>query len=117
MAREMSPVFNLDSRVMKHLWCDVDNSTHISCDSVTYGRPVDMVLNKPPQEKIKWVPPHFANFVRTFLDEEFLERWIGRGSPYITWPARSSDLTPPDFSLWGFVKDQVYGTLVRDLTD
>ncbi|KAJ4430987.1 hypothetical protein ANN_19580, partial [Periplaneta americana] len=42
-------------------------------------------------------PPHFANMVRTFLDEQFPARWIGRGSPYITWPARSPDLTPPDF--------------------
>ena len=40
---------------------------------------------------------HFANIVRTFLDEQFPARWIGRGSPYITWPARSSDLSPP---LW-----------------
>ncbi|KAJ4429534.1 hypothetical protein ANN_21703 [Periplaneta americana] len=59
-------------------------------------------------------PPHFANMVRTFLDEQFPARWIGRGSPYITWPARSPDLTPPDFFLWGFVKDQVYRTPVRD---
>ncbi|KAJ4432019.1 hypothetical protein ANN_20633 [Periplaneta americana] len=62
-------------------------------------------------------PPHFANMVRTFLDEQFPARWIGRGSPYITWPARSPDLTPPDFFLWGFVKDQVYRTPVRDLAD
>ncbi|KAJ4435559.1 hypothetical protein ANN_18175 [Periplaneta americana] len=62
-------------------------------------------------------PPHFANMVRTFLDEQFPARWIGRGSPYITWPARSPDLTPPDFFLWGFVKDQVYRTPVLDLAD
>ncbi|KAJ4426428.1 hypothetical protein ANN_27242 [Periplaneta americana] len=62
-------------------------------------------------------PPHFANMVRTFLDEQFPARWIGRGSPYITWPARSPDLTPPDFFLWGFLKDQVYRTPVRDLAD
>ncbi|KAJ4450340.1 hypothetical protein ANN_01760 [Periplaneta americana] len=37
-------------------------------------------------------PPHFANMVRTFLDEQF-PAWIGRGSPYITWPARSPDNT------------------------
>ena len=27
------------------------------------------------------------------------------------------DLTPPDFFLWGFVKDQVYRTAVCDLED
>ena len=42
-------------------------------------------------------PPYFGNIVRTFLHEKFPARWIERGSPYITWPARSPDLTPPDF--------------------
>ena len=36
---------------------------------------------------------------------------------YITCPARSSELTPPGFFLWGFVKDQIYRTLVRNLAD
>ena len=61
------------------------------------------------------VPPHFDNIVRTFIDEQFPARWNARGSPYITWPARSIVLTPADFFLWGFVKDQVYSTSVRDL--
>ena len=60
-------------------------------------------------------PPHFAIPVRNFLDEQFPERWIGRGSSPIAWPPRSPDLTPLDFFLWGFVKDQVYRTPVRDL--
>ena len=42
-------------------------------------------------------PPHFADIVRTFLDEQFPARWIGRGSPYITWHVRSPDLTLSDF--------------------
>ena len=57
-------------------------------------------------------PPHFVNIVHTFLDKQFPARWIRRGSS-----ARSPDLIPPDFFLWGFVKDQVYGTPVRDLAD
>ena len=62
-------------------------------------------------------PPHSANVVRIFLHEQFSAKGIGRGSLCITWPARSPDLTTPDFFLWGFVKDQVYRTLVRDLAD
>ncbi|KAJ4444436.1 hypothetical protein ANN_06228 [Periplaneta americana] len=43
-------------------------------------------------------PPHFTNMVRTFLERTIPARWIGRRSPYIiAWPARSPDLTPPDF--------------------
>ena len=42
-------------------------------------------------------PPHYANIVLTFLDGQFSARWIGREPLYVTWPARSPDLTPPDF--------------------
>lgn len=52
-------------------------------------------------------PGHWSRFVREFLDEKFPSRWIGRGGP-ISWPPRSPDLTPPDFFLWGFIKDKTY---------
>ena len=55
-------------------------------------------------------PPQFANVVLILLDES-AAKWIGRGSPYIIWPARSSDLI---FSCVG-VKDKVYRTPVRVL--
>ena len=39
-------------------------------------------------------------------------RWIGQASredfEYLPWPPRSPDLTPCDFFIWGFVKQQVY---------
>ena len=62
-------------------------------------------------------PSYFTNIIRTFLDNQFPAWWIGRRSPYGTWPTRSPNLTPTDFFLWGFVKDQVYRTPVRDLVD
>lgn len=52
-------------------------------------------------------PAHFEINVRRYLDEEFGERWIGRAGP-VQWPARSPDLTPLDFFLWGRVKALVY---------
>ena len=61
-------------------------------------------------------PPHLANIVRTFLHKQFPARWIRRVSPYITWPARSPDLTPPDFIL-GCLLRTVYMTSVYDLAD
>ncbi len=45
--------------------------------------------------------------VRNWLDETFPERWLGRRGP-VDWPPRSPDLTPPDFFLWGVVKNAVY---------
>ena len=50
---------------------------------------------------------HYATNVRCWLDDKFPNRWIGRRGP-IVWPARSPDLTPCDFFLWGYLKNIVY---------
>ena len=52
--------------------------------------------------------------VRPLLNENFPNRWIGRDEPH-AWPPRSPDLTPLDFLLWGYVRDRVYATPVRDI--
>ena len=59
-------------------------------------------------------PPHWGLIVRDFLNETFPNRWIGRNGP-TPWPPRSPDITPLDFFLWGYVKDRVYRTPVRDV--
>ena len=61
-------------------------------------------------------PPHWSRAVRKWLDRKFPGRWIGRGGP-VRWPARSPDLTPCDFFLWGFLKSKVYGTRPRDMEE
>ena len=61
-------------------------------------------------------PPHWGKKVREFLDQKFSNRWIGRDGP-IFWPPRSPDITPLDFFLWGYVKDIVYRTKVKDISD
>lgn len=43
----------------------------------------------------------------SLLQSNFPTRWIGRDGP-IHCSARSPDLSPLDFHLWGFVKDRVY---------
>lgn len=52
-------------------------------------------------------PPHYHADVRRYLDNWKGNNWIGRGGP-IEWPARSPDLTPLDFFLWGHVEQEVY---------
>lgn len=52
-------------------------------------------------------PVHYAQTVRTHLDEKFDGRVIGRRGT-IEWPPRSPDLSPSDFFLWVYVKDRVY---------
>ncbi|XP_041984653.1 uncharacterized protein LOC121737150 [Aricia agestis] len=54
-------------------------------------------------------PAHFRLAVRSWLDQHFPDRWIGRGGP-IPWPARSPDITPMDFFVWGRMKSLVYAT-------
>jgi transposase len=60
-------------------------------------------------------PAHFACAVRSWLNEKFKNRWIGRSSPNMPWPARSPDLTPMDFFLWGYIKSLVYTSSIASL--
>ena len=59
-------------------------------------------------------PPHYATVVRNWLDRSFDQQWLGRAGPH-EWPARSPDLTPCDFFLWGYVKEEVYKTNPKTL--
>jgi hypothetical protein len=61
-------------------------------------------------------PPHYANTLKTFLDQQFTGRWIGRRGP-IAWPPRSPDLTTLDFLLWGYIYVLVYQTKVQDVAE
>jgi hypothetical protein len=47
---------------------------------------------------------HIATYSIHVLNEVFENRLISRG----LWPARSPDLNPCDFYLWGNLKDKVY---------
>ena len=59
-------------------------------------------------------PPHFSCFVTDVLNERFPDAWIGRGGP-IPWPPQSPDLSPLDFSLWGYIKNIVYAENIRNI--
>ena len=52
-------------------------------------------------------PAHFSLQVRAHLNRVYREKWLGRGEA-VAWPAKSPDLTPLDFFLWGHVKSVVY---------
>ena len=62
-------------------------------------------------------PAHYAIIVKDFLHETLPQRWCGRegGEGWRTWPARSPDLTPLDFFLWGHVKNLVYQVKIQNL--
>ena len=59
-------------------------------------------------------PAHYSRPVRNWLNisKHYPERWIGRSGP-VAWPARSPELTPLDFFLWGHLKALVYRFQIR----
>lgn len=61
-------------------------------------------------------PAHFRLTVRQWLNQNYPGRWIGRGGP-TPWPARSPDLTPCDYYLWGHMKALVYTTPINNLDE
>lgn len=61
-------------------------------------------------------PAHYSLEVRTWLNQKFPGKWIGRRGA-IEWAPRSPDLTPLDFFLWGYLKQKVFKTPVKDLTE
>lgn len=61
-------------------------------------------------------PAHNSRAIREYLDEKFPDSWIGRGGP-ARWPPRSPDLTPLDFFLWGYIKNEVYRTVPTTAED
>ena len=61
-------------------------------------------------------PAHYATSVRNWLDQTFPNRCIGRRGQ-IEWPARSPDLTPPDFFVWGVLKNKVFAHKPRTIDE
>jgi hypothetical protein len=62
-------------------------------------------------------PAHWQRKVRAYLDKTFPRRWVGRNGE-IEWPPRSPDLTPLDYYLWSYVKEQVFeGSQPSDITE
>ncbi|BFZ07560.1 hypothetical protein BsWGS_10599 [Bradybaena similaris] len=56
---------------------------------------------------------HTARASLRFLEEIFSNRIISKG----IWPARSPELTPLDYYLWGFLKGNVYKTNVHTIEE
>ena len=54
--------------------------------------------------------------VRSWLNDKFDDRWIGRRGS-ISWAPRSPDMTPLDFFLWGYIKSNIYNNNIKDLND
>ena len=52
-------------------------------------------------------PPHTANISIQWIKDHFKNRVVSKRME-IEWPSYSPDLSPPDFFLWGYLKDRVF---------
>lgn len=52
-------------------------------------------------------PAHTTRANIALLTQKLGDRVISRNGP-VNWPARSCDLTPLDYFLWGYLKSKVY---------
>lgn len=59
---------------------------------------------------------HISQTVRHYLYYTLPNRQIGLNEP-MSWPARSPDISPLDFYLWGHIKSSIYETLVESEID
>ncbi|KAJ4442543.1 hypothetical protein ANN_04130 [Periplaneta americana] len=59
-------------------------------------------------------PAHYCRNVRAYLNAVYPDQWIGRAGP-TPWPARSPDMNPLDFYLWGRLKSLVYTFVVPNV--
>jgi hypothetical protein len=60
--------------------------------------------------------PHWAHIVGEFLDIHFPGRCVGRDG-LVPWPRHSPNITPLNFFLCGYVKDNVYKNPVTSLDE
>lgn len=61
-------------------------------------------------------PPHTSNDSLAYLRGKFPDRLISRRCDP-EWAPHSPDLNPPDFYLWGFLKDNVYRNNPQTITE
>jgi hypothetical protein len=61
-------------------------------------------------------PAHFSAQTQQHLITQFPDRWLGYGGS-VSWPARSPDLNPLDFFLWGHLKEIVHRDSPTDIED
>ena len=59
-------------------------------------------------------PPHTSKLALDWLKSNFNNRVISRKTDF-EWAPHSPDLSPPDFFLWGYLKDRVYKTNPRTI--
>ena len=61
-------------------------------------------------------PPHISKESLAWLQQRFPDRLLSRRCDP-QWSPYSPDLSPPDFYLWGYLKDRVYANNPQSIPD
>ena len=105
-------VFNLNPCVMKPLWCGIASrciNSFLWVYQIPKWYPADLVLTKHPQEKNQVGSNTLCQHCLHILRWTIPGKMDWKRITIITWPARSPDLTPPDFSCEGLVRTRCTG--------
>jgi len=70
----------------------------------------------PPVVPAGWCLPHSSNESLAWLQQRFPDRLISRKCDP-QWSPHSPDLNPPDFYMWGYLKDRVCGNNPQTIPD
>ncbi|UYV64659.1 Transposase [Cordylochernes scorpioides] len=121
------PPYSPDLSPIEHVWDIIGRRLHVLPQPRSEDELWQMVEREwraIPQDAIRTLidslPRRVAACIavrgglESVLDQNLSGQWIGRRGP-IEFPARSPDLTPLDFFLWGTVKDGVYKRKPRNL--
>lgn len=124
-------------RHVKEWWVLADRCVNIEQDQQRCHSLRNLKMTPTPQQRAKYAQwfaqfqsatrvqkenkrvcdvPHWSLEVRQLLSQNFNENWYSRGGP-TAWPPSSPDLSPPDFSLWGYIKNHVHIQRPRDIPD
>jgi hypothetical protein len=86
------------------VWCIFEAVTDTNMKQLENGKETHQALvGNIEYNRREWRSNHYQRKMASHVPTP----WVGRAGP-IPRPPRSPDLTPCDFYVWGYVKDQIY---------
>ena len=96
--------------IVRPIFFSVTLNSQQYCDNIVY--PFIVQLKEDGLDKAYFqqdgTTAHAAHMSVALLDDAFADRIISK----TVWPPRSPDLSPPDFFLWGAMKNSVYSNTI-----
>lgn len=85
-----------------------NNRTAFNPKKINWWNLTEVIENDPTYYiQQNRAPLHWVRSIREFLDTQFPSQWIGKRGP-IEWLARSPDLRPLDFFVWGPLNSEYF---------